>query len=314
MKTKVLITGSNGFVGQSLISFLKDEYDVYGFDRSLSRNLKPENSFIGDLGDFELVREIFEKILPDVVIHLAAIVHKNNVDTSAGNYDFVNFECSKQLFNLAKKFDSKIIFSSTIEVYGENNFKVITEETVCNPKSYYAKSKLDAENYLKELGNVNYIILRFTPLYGENFTLNIDKRVFLKKNKIAYYFKNGNYTFDFCSINNVCETIKYFSTNDFENNCYLLSDNEHISVKKIIDIKKKSGYKIYTVHLPYHLCLISIKIMELISSPFKKKDIYFSQRNFKKLFVSKEYDCNKLNKVVSLDWNFEKTILREKNK
>ena len=79
---KVLITGSNGFVGQNLISSLSNKFDLYGLDRHQTRNLPKSNYYIGDLGDLNLLKKVFEEIKPDVLIHLAAIVHKNNADTS----------------------------------------------------------------------------------------------------------------------------------------------------------------------------------------------------------------------------------------
>lgn len=307
MKKKVLITGSNGFVGQSLISFLEGDYEVYGFDRSLSRNLKPENSFIGDLGDFELVRGIFEKVLPDIVIHLAAIVHKNNADTTEKNYNFINYECSAFLFDQCKKNNSKVIFASTIEVYGEVNQPIINADTKCNPLSYYAKSKYNAEKYLTDINNLEYAILRFTPLYGKDFTLNLDKRIYLINKKIAYYFKDGDYTFDFCSINNVCDTVEYICSKKVKNGIYVLADKKSISVREIINLKKKyEGLKI-VVKLPYRICSILINIMGYLLGKISKKDVYLSKRNFDKLFSSKQYQPTKL-EGFEIGWNLENTL------
>lgn len=308
---KVLITGSNGFVGQNLIAFLKDNFELYGFDRNKTSNLPESNYFVGDLGDFHLLENIFESIKPDVLIHLAAIVHKNNADTSEKNYNFINYDCSKKLFDLSAKYGTYVVFSSTIEVYGENDLKVIDENTPCHPDSFYAKSKYKAEEYLKTI-NVEYSILRFTPLYGKDFTLNVDKRVFLKKNKIAYYFKDGSYTFDFCSINNVCEFIKGLIEEDrFKNNVYVLADEKIMSTKDIIDMHKKYTKIHLILKLPYHLTGFCISMIEELISLFKKKDIYLSRRNFDKLFASKEY-CDSKIKKGTFKWNMESTIYGEK--
>lgn len=304
---KILITGSNGFVGQNLISYLKCSFDVYGFDRNETRNLTESNYIKGELGDFDLLEKVFSKIRPDVVIHLAAIVHKNNADTSEKNYDFINFECSKKIFDLSAKYDATVIFSSTIEVYGESDEKNITEYTQCCPNSFYAKSKLKAEEYLKTL-SVKYSILRFTPLYGKDFTLNIDKRVFLKKNKIAYYFKDGSYTFDFCSINNVCDFIAYIIRENPESNIYVVSDPDVKSVKQIIQMYKRHSNVKITIKLPYYLCGFFISVIEKLQS--NKMDVFLSKRNFKKLFFSKKYKDTKLNEYP-FKWNMENTIYGE---
>ena len=306
---KVLITGSNGFVGQNLISSLSNKFDLYGLDRHQTRNLPKSNYYIGDLGDLNLLKKVFEEIKPDVLIHLAAIVHKNNADTSEKNYNFLNFECSNQLFDLCEKYRTHVIFSSTIEVYGETEERIINENSKCNPNSYYAKSKLKAEEYLKSL-NLKYSILRFTPLYGKNFTLNIDKRVFLKKNKIAYYFKDGQYSFDFCSINNVCDFIVNLIDKYEKNDIYVLSDSNTMTVKEIIQMHKKNGNCKIIVKMPYYFCEYTILIIEKILTFMTKKDVFLSKRNFKKLFASKKYEDTKL-KNVKFKWNIENTIYGE---
>lgn len=307
---KILITGANGFIGQKLIEKLRKDYDVYGLDRFSISNLDEKHSYIIDLGNFNKIGEMFKKIKPDILIHLAAIVHKNNADTSEKNYNFINYECSKYLFDTCIKYNAKIIFFSTIEVYGDNTPLIIDEETPCSPTSFYAKSKYQAEQYLRSLSNIEYSILRLTPVYDREFTLNVDKRVYLKKDKLAYYFKKGEYTFDFCSINNICNFIRYLCGNSLNNTVYLLSDKESLSAKEIININKMYK-KIYTIRMPYFACLLFIKVIELTLGFFSKKDIFLSRRNFQKIFLSRKYVSSKAQKLVSFDWNYKNTLYGE---
>lgn len=314
---KILITGANGFVGQNLISSLKQDYELYGIDRTVIKCLNAANSFSCDISDFDKISIIFEKVKPDILIHLAAIVHKNNADTSEKNYDFVNYECSKFLFDKCKEYDvKKIIYTSTIEVYGEVEIPLVTEETIANPKSYYAISKYKAEQYLEKLYNDSadtYSILRLCPLYGEEFTLNIDKRVYLKKDKIAYYFKNGEYSFDFCSINNLIDFVKNFCLNEVKSGIYNISDNKPESVKSIIDIYKKNNPSMKVIHLPYWICSIIISSLEHTIGKIAKKDLYLSKRNFDKLFKSTAYSNHKAQEVVdTFQWNIENTLYGDK--
>ncbi|MEG0290985.1 MAG: NAD(P)-dependent oxidoreductase, partial [Erysipelotrichaceae bacterium] len=230
---KVLITGSNGFLGQHLIAKLYNYYDLYGMDRVATKNLDTDHSLVSDIGDKEKVSYIFSKVKPDIVIHLAAIVHKNSSDTSEANYNYVNYECSKNIFDLCKLYNvSKVIFSSTIEVYGDTDEDYIDETTPVNPKSYYAKSKLLAEQYLISLfaeTKIEYAILRLCPVYAKDFKMNIEKRVFIKPNEIAYYFKNGSYSYQFLSVNNILEFVSFLLHDRFSSGIYLLSDSVMIS-------------------------------------------------------------------------------------
>lgn len=305
--SKILITGSNGFVGQHLLKCLNKKHECYGLNRTHAKNMEEEYYLKADLGDFESIKKYFYKIKPEFVIHLAAIVHKNNADTSEKNYDFINYECSKFLFDLCREMKAKIIFFSTIEVFGENELGLINETTFCNPISYYAKSKYKAEQYLSSIEGVDYTILRPTPLYGGDFTLNIDKRIFLKKNKIAYYFKNGEYTFDFCSIGNVCDIVEHLCEHQLDKKAHILVDNNRLNVIEIIELYKKYNPMLKVIKMPYHLCSFIISIFEIISSRLLKKDVYLSKRNFNKLFSSKQYVDTELN-GIEMKWNMENTI------
>lgn len=305
--SKILITGSNGFVGQHLLKSLNKKHECYGLNRTNAKNLKEDHYLIADLGDFESIKEYIYDIKPEIVIHLAAIVHKNNADTSEKNYNFINYECSKYLFDVCKEIKAKFVFFSTIEVYGKNDLEFINETTICEPLSYYAKSKYKAEKYLISLEGLDYTILRPTPLYGKNFTLNIDKRIFLKKNKIAYYFKNGEYKFDFCSIGNVCDIVEKVCENQFDKKAHILVDNNRLNVSEIIELYKKYNPSIKVIKMPYNLCSCIITIIEFICGGLLKKDVYLSKRNFDKLFSSKQYVDTEFNEI-EMKWNMENTI------
>lgn len=296
---RILITGSNGFIGRHLMDYLSNSFEVYGIDRH--QLIEDEHHLVCDITDQERLMTLYKNINPNVVIHLAAIVHKNNADTSEENYNFINYECSKFLFNLAVENKAKVIFASTIEVYGESEEQFIDEDTVCKPESYYAKSKYKAEEYLQEL-SIEYSILRFVPLYGEKFTLNVDKRVYLKKDKLAYYFKDGKYTFDFCHIDNVCKAIRYLCERENKSNTYILADQKAISAKEIIEANKKNK-RIIAIRIPYYPALLAISILDWCMR--SKKDFYLSKRNFKKLFQSKRYSSKKINTLVELSAGYE---------
>jgi len=71
MKKKVLITGCSGFIGINLIRYLESlNYEVYGIDLNCNNN--NNNKFKIDINDYDELYGIFKKILPEVVVHLAA--------------------------------------------------------------------------------------------------------------------------------------------------------------------------------------------------------------------------------------------------
>ena len=158
---KILVTGGNGFIGSYLVEALLDlghEIVVLANDE---KNKNEKTTFIkGDIRDAYDVRKTMDGC--GLVYHLAAIV-----DLRAANDDdiyAVNFLGSKNVFEVAKQKNVKVVFASSAAVYG--NGRVPNKETdECKPISQYGKSKLRAERYLQATVPEHFI-LRFFNVYG----------------------------------------------------------------------------------------------------------------------------------------------------
>jgi len=114
----------------------------------------------------------------DYFYHLAAKTHDrtNNDD----EYFRVNVLGLKNILSYVSKLKiSKIIMLSSIKVNGEGfntNDKVYSIHSKLNPKDAYGRSKLEAENLLKEfckINNINYVILRPPLVYGAGVKGNL---------------------------------------------------------------------------------------------------------------------------------------------
>ena len=246
-----------------------------------------QHGFICELSDFTSIHTIFDRIQPDIVIHLAALVHKNHADTSQANYDFINYECACNIFDECIQRNCKLIFSSTIEVYGNRQQTLVKESTVCSPKSYYAIAKYKAEEYLRTHSDqLTYAILRFAPVYGEAFTLNIDKRILLKPIPLAYYFKNGEYQFHFCSVNNIITFVTFLIEKDtYGNTIYNLSDKKAVSAKELITFYKAQGWCKYHIRMPYLLCEAMILFLGVFYKVMKKRMSFYPLEILKSYFL-----------------------------
>ena len=312
---KILITGSNGFIGRQLCTALAKEYEIFGINRTQSAQLDEQHGFICELSDFTSIHTIFDRIQPDIVIHLAALVHKNHADTSQANYDFINYECACNIFDECIQRNCKLIFSSTIEVYVNRQQTLVKESTVCSPKSYYAIAKYKAEEYLRTHSDqLTYAILQFAPVYGEAFTLNIDKRILLKPIPLAYYFKNGEYQFHFCSVNNIITFVTFLIEKDaYGNTIYNLSDKKAVSAKELITFYKAQGWCKYHIRMPYLLCEAMILFLGVFYKVMKKKDVFLSIRNFEKLFSSTIYSNQKADTLCPLPGSIEDIVKGRKS-
>ncbi len=316
----VLITGINGFIGKNLAQALIAEgMELIGISTEDTCMLPAVKHYEkADISDFDRMNAIFLKYRPDFVIHLAAIVHKKSLTADYDSFYKINFLSSERIFNLCKQYEvKKILFSSTVEVYDMKTGEVINETSRVKPSSDYGKTKLMAEESLislSEASNLNYAIMRLAPAYGTDFSLNIDRRIYLIRKKLLYYFGNGSYFFNMCSINNIIDFIKAFIAGNHSSGIYNLSDSKNIQVKDLVAMEKRNaaakGNSILpvSIRLPYYLTYFAIAIIEEILRIIRRKSV-FSVYNFRKIFKCIIFD-NTLasNMAGGLRWDVISTL------
>jgi UDP-glucose 4-epimerase len=171
----ILVTGGAGFIGSHLVERLvKEGYRVYLLDNllrgnmnNLSRVLKDVEFVEGDIRNYELMDGIVRKV--DVVIHLAAL---SRVMPSIENPELCfenNVKGTEIVARLCSKYNRKLIFSSSREVYGTAKYLPVDESHPLNPENPYGASKVAAESIIRAYSKcygLNYTILRLTNVYG----------------------------------------------------------------------------------------------------------------------------------------------------
>jgi nucleoside-diphosphate-sugar epimerase len=183
---KILITGSSGFLGNYLVDYLKRNNEVL--------TLSKKNSDF----NFDLSSQIpfFNGEKFDLVIHAAGKAHK----VPRNRLDIKNFYDSNYngTINLLKAFNcgdlpSKLLFISTVSVYGLDEGLNISEEFSLNAKDAYGRSKILAENYVSNWCISNKIVLtifRLPLLIGVNSKGNFRSMITAIKGR--YYFNISN--------------------------------------------------------------------------------------------------------------------------
>ena len=165
MTTKrILITGANSYVGTSFEKWLSQWPDKYHVDTI-------------DMIDGSWRGKSFEGY--DVIFHVAGIVHRKETQANAHEYYEINRDLAVETAKKAKQDGvAQFIFMSTMGVYGMLT-GVIKKDTVPNPKTHYAKSKLQAEEQIQKLSDDSFkvVILRPPMIYGKNCTGNYQKLV-----------------------------------------------------------------------------------------------------------------------------------------
>ncbi len=158
--TKVLVVGGAGYIGSAVVEALRQKnipFAVYDNLLYEYQYLKPVDFFYGDILDTEKMREI----LPGFshIVWLAAIVGNTACQVKPFLAASINTEAVQWI---ATHFSGRIVFSSTCSVYGQYS-ELVDENSLANPLSLYARTKLQAEKYLQ---GKNQLILRLGTVYG----------------------------------------------------------------------------------------------------------------------------------------------------
>lgn len=165
LETDFLLTGGSGFLGTTILRTLSSDYSIVTLGRG------NESSILGDISSNVVDLKIDMKI--KCVIHAAGKAHvvpKTNAD--AIEFFRVNLNATRNLCNSLSTLNDipkEFIFISTVAVYGLEAGIMITEDQSLLGTSPYAKSKIEAENFLTQWCSnhkVKLTILRLPLVVG----------------------------------------------------------------------------------------------------------------------------------------------------
>jgi len=182
---RVLVTGAAGFIGSTTAELLLDlGHEVFALDnleRGRRENVPPRATFIeGECGDEELIRSLGAF---DACVHFAARIEPAESMMHPEKFFANNVGQSLAMFEaLIEGGTTKVVFSSSCAVYGDQTQMPIDEGRATNPESPYGQSKLMVEQVLAWLaarGRLRYASLRYfnaaggTPAHPERHSPEI---------------------------------------------------------------------------------------------------------------------------------------------
>ena len=213
---KFVVTGGAGFIGSNIAKLLvKKGHDVIildNFNTGRKENLELIKDKIDlhvvDIRDKKIVNEIINN--SDGIFHQAALANVYESFSKSKEYFDVNVKGTKNIFEIAKENEIKVVFASSSSIYGEVKTMPITENINRKPIHPYGQTKLDceflAEKFSKE--GLKVIGLRYFNVYGlgQNdayagvITKFLNK---IKENKSPEIFGDGLQTRDFIFVKDV---------------------------------------------------------------------------------------------------------------
>lgn len=167
-KKRILVTGSNGLLGQKLIGLLKDQINLETWGTSRGANRLPYAEgyqyFSADLTVETEVENMLAAVKPDILIHTAAMTH---VDVCEGDKEgcwLSNVTAVEYLLKGCEKHHIFLLHLSTDFIFDGQSGPYHEEDEPC-PVNFYGWSKYAAEKLIQR-SNVRWAIARTVLVYG----------------------------------------------------------------------------------------------------------------------------------------------------
>lgn len=167
---RILVTGANGFLGNYLVQqLLQKQYPVIATGKGECRlSFTGVDNFDYEPMDFTdpfAVHDLFEKYQPSVVVHAGAMSKPDDCEKEQWQAYFINVEGTVTLLTNAEAYRSFFVFVSTDFVFdGEKG--MYSETDIPSPVNFYGKTKLEAEEIVKEYA-FDWAIARTVLVYGK---------------------------------------------------------------------------------------------------------------------------------------------------
>ena len=252
MKKNILVTGGGGFIGTEVCKILLQKgHNVKSFDLIKNTLTNIESNFNGSILDpIELSNAIKGC---DYVIHLAAALGVANTEKNRLECLHINIQGTINVLEACVKHNiKKIVFASSSEIYGEQQYNPISEKAPLNTKSNYAITKLIGEEYLRayyETHSLKYNVCRLFNVYGPQQKQNFVTSIFVNntiKNKDINIYGDGKQIRSFCYVSDaadgIVKTLFYKKSGEIFN---IGNNREPINIinlaKKIVHISQNNN-------------------------------------------------------------------------
>ncbi|HEY1691509.1 MAG TPA: NAD-dependent epimerase/dehydratase family protein [Polyangiaceae bacterium] len=232
----IAITGASGFIGGAILARLRElGVPVVGLFRPGRGGALPPTMRREVRGWNEVaLRSALDGV--GVVVHAASVVHRPGVGLA--EHRAFNVEGTRSLIAAARGAGvRRVVFLSTIKVYGEAPTGIIDENTVIDGSSPYAATKHDAEQALQEAavkGDIAVVIFRLCPVYGTGDKGNVRRMTSAIARRRFVVPGDGATRKSIVHVSTVVEAVRLSLRADIQGT-FVLSDRAAPSIRELAD-------------------------------------------------------------------------------
>ncbi|SKC49368.1 SDR family oxidoreductase [Ohtaekwangia koreensis] len=182
---KILVTGSNGLLGQKLTELLENDPSVTLIATARGKSVLPitKGEYHSlDITDANAVDQVFASTKPDVVINTAAMTQVDQCETEREACWTANVTSVENLVNACAKNNTHLVHVSTDFIF-DGTRGPLDENEKPNPVNYYGESKLAAEEVVLK-SKIGWSILRTVLVYGITNDMSRSNIVLWVKNSL----------------------------------------------------------------------------------------------------------------------------------
>lgn len=241
---KILVTGSQGFIGSHLLTELITKNKIIGVNVTLDKRIKnyiPLKKDIIKLTTGNVLGKLYG------IVHLAAITDIDFCNKNPHKCFVTNVFGTQKVLEIARKKDCKLVYVSTSHVYGKPIKLPITEEHPKNPESIYAASKLAGEicceGYANSYG-LDISVVRLFSVYGPNSPSHlVTSRIFSQLNHKVIRLGNLHAKRDFIYVTDAVNGVKTVLEKSKRFNVYNIGMEKSYSILAVCNLIKKISAK-----------------------------------------------------------------------
>ncbi len=293
---KIAMIGASGFVGTRLIDLLKEDksYSIKNID------LVPSHFFndITVIGDVRNQEQVDKELKGYDVVVLLAAQHRDDVSPTSLYYDTNVGGMEVTLRTMEKNGIKRIIFFSSVAVYGLNKENP-DENHPADPFNHYGKSKWQAEQVLRKWyethADWNIDIIRPTVIFGERNRGNVYNLLKQISSGKFLMVGNGKNRKSMAYVGNIVAFVKYMIDNVTEGyNVFNYIDKPDTDMNNLVaHVSKVLNKHIPATHFPYWLGMLGGYCFDALAFITRKK-LTVSSVRVKKFCATTEFDATKV--------------------